>query len=65
MLDQDNQFIQIADTLTFITDDEKDADLDEKERLVNFHKHPLKIVNVHFQSLIYMLIATIQAFQKM
>ena len=39
MLDSDNQFTQIADTLTFITDDEKDADLDEKERLVNFHKH--------------------------
>ena len=45
MLDQDNQFIQIADTLTFITDDEKDADLDEKERLVNFHKH---IGNIEF-----------------
>ena len=45
MLDQDNQFIQIADTLTFIADDEKDADLDEKERLVNFHKH---IGNIEF-----------------
>jgi len=45
MLDQDNQFIQIADTLTFITDDEKTSDAEEKTRLVNFHKH---IGNIEF-----------------
>ena len=45
MLDSDNQFTQIADTLTFITDREADADLDDKVGLVNFHKH---IGNVEF-----------------
>ena len=39
MLDNAQQYINIADTLTFITDDERDADKDEKVRLVNFHKH--------------------------
>jgi len=45
MLDSDNQFTQIADTLTFITDNESNLDLDEKVRLVNFHKH---IGNIEF-----------------
>tara|TARA_A100001515_G_scaffold95698_1_gene76789 strand:+ start:188 stop:1180 length:993 start_codon:yes stop_codon:yes gene_type:complete len=45
MLDQANEFLQIADTLTFIADDESDLDLDEKVRLVNFHKH---IGNIEF-----------------
>ena len=45
MLDGDSQFTQIADTLTFITDREADADLDDKVGLVNFHKH---IGNVQF-----------------
>jgi hypothetical protein len=45
MLDRDNQFKQIADTLTFITDDEPQLDEDQKEGLANFHKH---IGNVQF-----------------
>ena len=45
MLDRDNQFNQIADTLTFIADSEPQLDEDEKEGLANFHKH---IGNVHF-----------------
>ena len=45
MLDQANEFLQIADTLTFIADNESDLDLDEKVRLVNFHKH---IGNIEF-----------------
>ena len=45
MLDRDNQFKQIADTLTFITDDEPQLDAEEKEGLANFHKH---IGNVQF-----------------
>ena len=39
MLDNAQQYTNIADTLTFITDSERDADKDEKVRLVNFHKH--------------------------
>jgi hypothetical protein len=45
MLDRDGQFNQIADTLTFIADDEPQLDEDEKEGLANFHKH---IGNIHF-----------------
>ena len=45
MLDRDNQFNQIADTLTFIADDEPQLDEDQKEGLANFHKH---IGNIHF-----------------
>ena len=36
MLDRDNQFKQIADTLTFITDDEPQLDAEEKEVWLTF-----------------------------
>jgi len=45
MLDRDNQFNQIADTLTQIADSEPQLDEDQKEGLANFHKH---IGNIHF-----------------